>query len=253
MTALATDLRAAVALLTRWPVSVAAGTARAGAAAFPLVGLAVGVVGAIPVLVLGAGQPVLAAFAALGLVAVATGGLHLDGLADTADALMAPDASRAEAARRDPRVGSGGVISLVLVIGAEVAAIAGTVTARGPLLAGSAVVVAMVVARCVPVVTVRLDHRQAAPDSGFGAWFAGQVHPRDVVVAVILAAVSVAAVGVVAGSVLPGIWALAGLSLGVLVSLAIRAMRRGLDGDGLGASIELTVLATLATAAVVGG
>jgi adenosylcobinamide-GDP ribazoletransferase len=254
MTTLATDLRAAIALLTRWPVSVAAGTARAGAAAFPLVGLGVGLLAAIPVLVVGTGQPVLAAFAALAVAAIVTGGLHLDGLADTADALMAPDPARAEAARRDPRVGSGGVIGLVLVIGAEVAAIAGVVEARSSVFGAAAVVVAMVVGRSVPIVTVGLERRAATTSGGgFGAWFAGQVRPADVALAIGLAALAVAVVGVVVASPLPAVWALGGLLVGGVVSSAIRAARGGWDGDALGAVIELTVLATLATAAVVGG
>jgi adenosylcobinamide-GDP ribazoletransferase len=253
MTTLTTDLRAAVALLTRWPVSVAAGTARAGAAAFPLVGLGIGLLAAIPVLVVGGGQPGLAAFAALGVTALVTGGLHLDGLADTADALMAPDPARAEASRRDPRVGSGGAIALVLVIGAEVAAIAGVVEARSLVVGAAAVLVAMIVGRTVPVVAVGLDRGATTSGGGFGAWFAGQVRPVDVVLAAGLALLTVTGVGVVVASPLPAVWALGGVLVGGVGSAAIRAARGGWDGDALGASIELTVLATLATAAVVGG
>ena len=253
MTGLATELRAAVALLTRWPVRVPDAGATAGAAAFPLIGLGVGLLAAIPVVILGAGQPVLAAFAALGVAAIATGGLHLDGLADTADALMAPDPARAEAARNDPRVGSGGVIALVLVIGAEVAAIAAISGSQGPVLAGGAVVVAMIVGRLVPVVVIGIGRRPGAGASGFGAWFAGQVRPRDVAVALALAAVAVAGACLVVATPVPGGWALAGLLAGGAATLAIRAARGGLDGDGLGASIEATVLGTLAVAAIVGG
>ena len=60
-----------------------------------------------------------------------SGGLHLDGLADTADALMAPDRMRAEAARKDPGVGSGGVVALVLVLAAQVAGLVSVMTIGG--------------------------------------------------------------------------------------------------------------------------
>ena len=68
------------------------------------------------------------------LLAAVSGGLHLDGLADTADALVAPDAYAAERAREDPSVGPGGAVALLVVLGAEVAALAsrdGVVGARG--------------------------------------------------------------------------------------------------------------------------
>ena len=50
---------------------------------------------------------------------------------------MAPDPVRAEVARRDPRVGSGGVIALILVIGAEVTAIASLASSEGAIVAAA--------------------------------------------------------------------------------------------------------------------
>jgi adenosylcobinamide-GDP ribazoletransferase len=253
--ALADDLRAAIALLTRIPVGAGAADAapRAGAALFPVVGLGIGSLAAVPVLVIGVAEPVLAAIAAIGLAALVSGGLHLDGLADTTDALMAPDPARAEAARRDPRIGSGGVIALVLVIGAEVAAIASIVGSGGAGIAAATVVVALTVSRAVPVVAAALLRPRADATAGFGAWFADQVRALDALVATGLALLASGLVVGVVGVPALGVAAVAGGLAGGLVMVAIRAARGGLDGDGLGASIELTTLAVLAAMAVIDG
>jgi len=103
------ELVAAVTFLTRVPVaSRGASRSRTGAAAFGLVGAALGLAAAVPVLVSGAAHPLPAAILSVGVVALIEDGLHLDGLADTFDALAAP-AGRAERARTDPRAGTAGV------------------------------------------------------------------------------------------------------------------------------------------------
>ena len=178
----AADLRAAVTLLTRLPVGLtgaadddrtgAADDDRTGAAAFPIVGLGIGLLAALPVGLLSSAEPTLAAILAVAVAAAVTGALHLDGLADTADALLAPDPARAEAARKDPAVGVGGVVALLVVLGAEVAAIDSLEREGGAWLAVGAVVVAAVVSRAVPVVAVRMVGSTANPGTGFGAWFA---------------------------------------------------------------------------------
>ena len=58
MTLLVADVRAAVATLTRLPVGAVV-DGRAGAAAFPLVGLGIGLVAAVPVVLLDATEPFL--------------------------------------------------------------------------------------------------------------------------------------------------------------------------------------------------
>src|SRR3954452_1648361 len=166
-------VRAAFALLTRLPVS-SSDDASGGAAAFPLVGAVVGIVGAVPVVVAGSGQPVLGGLLAVGAMAVVTGVLHLDGLADTPDALVAPYPAAADRARKDPAVGPGGVVALLLVLGTEIAALAGLATSGSGFLAGAALVVAATVARTIPVVVVQVapGHVQG---EGFAGWFAERV------------------------------------------------------------------------------
>lgn len=98
-----------------------------------LVGLAVGTVW------WGAGElwpPLLAAVLAVGADAALTGMLHLDGLADSADGLLPPvDRARRLAIMATPDIGAFGVVTVLLVLVARVAALA-TLTPDPLLLAG---------------------------------------------------------------------------------------------------------------------
>jgi adenosylcobinamide-GDP ribazoletransferase len=241
-------LRAALAMLTRLPIRSTDETA-SGAAAFPIVGVLVGLAGLVPLAIVGAAEPVLASLLAVTAMTVLTGALHLDGLADTADALLAPDPTRAERARKDPAVGPGGAVALILVIAAEVAALTSLASTAGGLVAGAALVVAAPVARTIPVVAVVLA-RSDVERAGFGAWFAARVGPADAVVAVILAAVVTGGTALVTRSGAIALGGLVGAGAGLLIAAVIVRGRRQLDGDGLGAMIELTVAASLVVAAV---
>lgn len=244
-----TTVRAALGLLTRLPVgSVAADGA--GAAAFAVVGAAIGGLAAVALVPLAlSGEPMLGAIAAVAVLAAVSGGLHLDGLADTADALIAPDAVAAERAREDPAVGPGGAATLLLVLGGQVAALASVTASWGPVAAGSTLVVAGAVSRCLPVVAVVLLRRRVGRE-GLGAWFRDAVSGRDAIVGaatVILAAVA----GTVVGGWPLGPAALIGTSVGLVATALIARARGRLDGDGLGASVEIALLATLAGLAVI--
>lgn len=127
---LASELRLAFSLLTRLPAGSLRGEVPPMAEtgwAWPLVGA---VVGGIMALVLSAalwlGLPALmAALLALASGALATGGMHEDGLADVADGFGGGrDRARKLEIMRDSRVGSYGVIALVLALGFRAAGIA---------------------------------------------------------------------------------------------------------------------------------
>ncbi|POX52881.1 adenosylcobinamide-GDP ribazoletransferase, partial [Streptomyces sp. Ru71] len=115
-------LRFAFGTLTVLPVTVTRwdrGAARGGMLAAPLAGLVVGALAAgcaLALLALGAG-PLLACVAAAAVPAVLTRGLHLDGLADTADGLgsgkPAEDALRI---MKQSDIGPFGVLTLVFVL-----------------------------------------------------------------------------------------------------------------------------------------
>lgn len=252
------QVAAALTLLTRLRVGRAA-LDTPGALAFPLVGALVGGLAAVPMLVARVvagpeadpGLGVLAAVGALAVGALVSGFLHLDGLADTADALLAPDRARAEEARRDPAVGPAGAVTLVLVIAAEITALV-TLWDAAPSAAAAALVMSAVVARTVPVISVRtVASSSGEATGGLGDWFASHVQGRDVAIAVLLAtAIGVLVVAVGGWDVRIGAASVAGGAAGVGVAAWLARARGRLDGDGLGATIELTALAVLVLARI---
>lgn len=126
------DLLAALTFLTRLPahhmaLDLPAPVRLADAAwAFPLVGVLVGAIGAVAYgLAAGLGLPGLAsALIAVAATALATGGLHEDGLADTADG-FGGGAGQDEklSIMRDSRTGVYGVLALVFSVALRVTAI----------------------------------------------------------------------------------------------------------------------------------
>lgn len=123
-------IRLAAGFLTILPVMPAAGASdevvAASFAYFPLVGFAIGIVLAAEDLALSwlADNPLRSVLVVLSM-AVLTGAVHLDGLADTADALAAGrDRGRALAILRDSAIGSFGAIALFFVLGLKVMSLA---------------------------------------------------------------------------------------------------------------------------------
>lgn len=213
----------------------------------PAVGLALGLLAAGALALLGlAGAPaVLAGVLVVGLLAGATRGMHLDGLADTADGLGCyggPD--RALDVMRGGAAGPFAVVVLVVVLGAQAAAL-------GALLVHErwvAVVLAVTAGRVAFGWCVRRGVPAARPD-GLGALVAGTQPPAAPLVgALVLAAAGVVAVpsrpwqGVVA--VLVAVGAVAGLSW--------HTARRfgGVTGDVCGAASEIAVTAVLVVCAL---
>ncbi|MER0245066.1 adenosylcobinamide-GDP ribazoletransferase, partial [Streptomyces sp. HSW2009] len=151
--ALAHGLRFAFGTLTVLPVRVTRwdrDAARTGMLCAPLAGLVVGLCAAVPggLVLLAGGGPLLAAVATAAVPAVLTRGLHLDGLADTADGLGSakPPAQALEIMKRSD-IGPFGVLTLVFVVLAQVAAVA-EAYARGWAEGALAVAVAACVGRC---------------------------------------------------------------------------------------------------------
>lgn len=116
------DIWAAFSLLTRLPVPVdhaRAGARGAGAAwAFPVVGLIVGgLAGALAMLTGWLGVPAgMAAASALAFLAIVTGGMHEDGLADFADSMGGMTVERRLEIMKDSRIGAYGVIALSIAL-----------------------------------------------------------------------------------------------------------------------------------------
>jgi adenosylcobinamide-GDP ribazoletransferase len=180
-------------------------------------------------------------------VAVGSRGLHLDGLADTADGLAASyDRSRALEIMRRGNTGPIGAATLVLVLVIQVAATA-DVLARswGPAVVGGVICLS----RCSLLITCAAGVPSARPD-GLGAMVAGVVPRVATVLGVALS--GAAACGLLMLSGRPW-WqgavavALASLTLAPLMN---RCRRRfgGITGDVLGAGIELSMTALLVVA-----
>ncbi|MGP4051141.1 adenosylcobinamide-GDP ribazoletransferase [Streptomyces sp. 2A115] len=246
-------LRFAFGTLTVFPVKVTrwdSEAARAGMLCAPVAGLAVGLLAAalgLFLLLLGAG-PLLAAVATAAVPATLTRGLHLDGLADIADGLgsgkPAEDALRI---MKQSDIGPFGVIALVFVLFAQVAALAeayGSSWARGAL----AALVSATVARLALTLAARVGVPAARPD-GLGAAVAGTVPLRGALLVAAFVTALAAGMGAVVGTY--------GLVLGVLAVLAAcgsaelllrHCTRRfgGVTGDVFGGLAE-----TAATAALV--
>jgi len=257
----AAELRAALALLTRLPVRAPEG--RTGSAAFAAVGAIVAGLAALPAALLAGWAPLLGAMLTLGVIELLTGALHLDGLADTGDALAAPDPARAELARKDPRVGSAGAAAIVLVLGAAAGAL---VAIPGWALVG-AVAVAGAVSRAVPaVVAPTLGRRRGVdPQPGFGAWFAatsghGGAASSLATCAFVAAAAAAAAIAMAPAPGQPAVavvalaaGACAGLATGIAVTVWLRRSFGRLVGDHYGAAIEIAFLGALAAQAITWG
>jgi adenosylcobinamide-GDP ribazoletransferase len=245
------ELLAAVSFLTRVPVrSRADGSPRAGAAAFGLVGAAIGAVAALPLLLAGAAHPLPAAIAAIAILAVLDGALHLDGLSDTFDALAAP-AGAADRARTDPRAGTAGVVAIVVALGLDAAALA-ELAARGTLIGVAALIAAVTVSRAVaPAWAVVVGRRLRVPDGGLGSWFADRTSPVAAVVALVTAVVVTLLLVEFTGP-LVALAVGAGTVVGTLLAGWLIALRGQLDGDGYGAIIETTLAAILLAAVVLG-
>jgi adenosylcobinamide-GDP ribazoletransferase len=231
---------AAVAFLTRVPVGRvvaldAADVAR-GAALFPLVGAGIGaVVGAVADALAGPLTAPLAAVLAVAAGAALTGALHLDGLADAADALAAPTRERALEIMRDHQIGVYGGLALLFDVTLKIAAVA-VLAARGDALRYCAC--AACVARAVPVVLgVALPYARTQGKAGFVAG-AG---PLGTAIAVTTTS---------AVAILLHAWPLALVSVAAVALLGPAFLRwlGGVTGDALGASAELTEAAALVLA-----
>ncbi len=204
---------------------------------FPVVGLALGVaLVALDRALLLAFPPLLSVLLVLSLWKVATGGIHLDGLADCLDGLGGRDRQHRLAIMRDSRIGAFGAIGLILYFLIALLALAEIpVGARGRVL-----LLAPVAGRLAPLL-IGPRFGAASPDHGSGGAFlsalSGWAGPAHLV-------------GVLAlGAWLLGPWGPA-ITLGALLAVflwsAFLAWRfGGLTGDALGSGVELGELAIL--------
>lgn len=237
------SLRLALGMLTAIPVpAVLRVTPGVATGALVLAPLAALPLGAAVGLVLWAGSEttvpsLAAAVVALAALALGSRALHLDGLSDVADGLTASyDRERSLAVMKSGTAGPAGVVAVVLVLGAQAAALAGFVDdVRSAVVAGAAVCAsrAALWITCAHLVP-------AARRDGLGATFTRRVP-------VWWTLLGWAALSGAATLAHPWRGPLAvGLAALVVLVLVGRAVRRfgGVTGDVFGAAIELA-LATL--------
>jgi adenosylcobinamide-GDP ribazoletransferase len=227
----------------------------------PLVGAALGLCAAVALdltrIAAGGRNPsatidLLGALLALATLAWLTRGLHLDGLADTADGLGVKGEGDGGRERRlevmrQPDVGAFGVVTLVLVLGIQAVALTACVLEG---FGTASVIVAVTVGRLAASWACTASFPSARPE-GLGATVAGSV-PR--------AGAALVTVAVLVGAVLLGrldddaslsaevtlvVAALVGLLAGVGVTR--RCVRRfgGITGDVLGAVVEISTTVVL--------
>ena len=213
------------------------------AALFPGAGLVIGLILVLVHLLVPEGRPGVEAALVLTVWVLITGGLHLDGLADSFDAWIGGYGNRARTLEimKDPRAGPMAVMGVGLVLILKFAALQA-------LLEGNhwpALLLVPVLGRGA-ILTLLLTTPYVRPE-GIGVAHAGQL-PRIFAIGLVMV------IGLLTGLV----WSGAGLILLVLLGLGGWGLRRilidrlgGATGDTLGAGCELTEAGALTVLALV--
>lgn len=191
---------------------------------FPLIGQIVGALSA--AVLLGASHvwsSWIAALLAVGAGVLITGAFHEDGLADTADGLGGGQtAERRLEIMKDSRVGTYGVVALVLTLALKVAALAGL----PPMQAAAALLAAHGLGRGAAVVAMRLTPYAAAGEAGKWKPVPQGVHTGEAVFALLTALWPLA--------LLPWTAGVAGIALGAVLATTLALLAKRLIGGHTG-------------------
>jgi adenosylcobinamide-GDP ribazoletransferase len=232
----------AVQFMTRLPVPahVEFSDARLFLAAryYPLVGLTVGGIGALVLALSALALPVqVAVVLSMASTIWVTGAFHEDGLADSADGL-AGHASRERALEimRDSRVGTYGVVTLVLALGLKAALLSAVPVAQGVwlLLAGHGL-------SRLAAVQVMASARYARPEGGKFA--APSVTAQSHRIALALGAALTLAAALALGWGAVALGAVFGLGATLILRARVTARLGGYTGDTLGAVQQASEIA----------
>lgn len=182
--------------------------------------------------------PLAVGFVAVGLLAVGSRALHLDGLADVADGLTASHSrERSLQVMKSGTVGPAGAVALVVVVGAQAAALGAYAGGwRSALLAGLLVPAS----RAALWVTCARPVPPARPD-GLGVTFTRRVPLVVAALGWLVIAALLALVDPVRGPLT------ALVALAAVVLLTVHAVRRlgGVTGDVYGGAIEVALAVLL--------
>lgn len=207
---------------------------------FPLVGALIGLaVGAFDALLGGVLPATVVAVFDLVALAVLSGGLHLDGLGDTADGLFAGGGrDHRLAAMRDSRSGAFGVATVALVLLLEAAALSSISTSARP----ATLVAAGALSRWS--MCVALWSSPSARADGLGASFKSGLRAIDALIATALtSAIAALVLGLAAIAAI----ALVGVLTAIVVAMA-RSRIGGVTGDVCGGIGELAFAGQLVLA-----
>jgi adenosylcobinamide-GDP ribazoletransferase len=219
-------MRQAIQFLTVFPIPAPQGPLGRAAWAFPFVGAMLGLIAAACVTKGGPLGPILALIA----LALITGGLHEDGLADIFDAVRAGRTrERMHAILKDSRIGSHGALALIGCFALRWQALG--------LLQGDAwmrVPAALGIARGMMVL---LAASAAPAGEGLGREFITSL-PR---LAPVLVALQLIALAALAGSIWPAVALVAGNGILLLILRQWFVARLGgITGDCLGATCQMS-------------
>lgn len=204
---------------------------------FPLVGAAIGLVGGLALIAFEQMElpPLAAGLLTVTLIAVLTGGLHEDGLADCADAFGAiADRERKFEILKDSRQGTFGVLALIFSVGVRAAILAAVPAIDGCwMLIGACALsrgaVPLVMAASHPARSDGVAASSGTPEGQTGLWSLG-----------LCVAIAFLALG---GQALAAL-AYAALAAGLVVFTARRQIG-GYTGDVLGAVVQCVEIAVL--------
>lgn len=210
---------------------------RAGAW-FPLVGLIIGAILAGAHIALNqVFSPLLSAALLVALWAALTGGLHLDGLADCGDGLLAAvSRERRLEIMRDPRLGTFGGATLILHLLLKTFALASL-----PVPASIALLLAPSIARwAILIVAVQPSARPGGLGNAFKQGLSRPVYASAAIIPIVLMAIGGwRAIGAVA-LVHAAVWGIVRLT---------RSRLGGVTGDVFGLTVEVSELIVLLTCA----
>ncbi|ETS31196.1 adenosylcobinamide-GDP ribazoletransferase [Photorhabdus temperata] len=225
---------------SRWTQGVEMDQYVRGIAGFPFVGLIVGIFAAAIFTLLApwCGAP-LAALSYVLVLALLTGALHLDGLADTCDGVFsARNRERMLEIMRDSRLGTHGGLALIFLILAKVLVVSELALRDVPMLV---TLIAASVAGRSAIVLLMYRQRCAREGSGLGNLYIGRINGHQTLLTLLSGMVLIALlIGV------PGVlaWVITLLVIGLL-AVYLRRRLGGQTGDTLGASVEIGELVFL--------
>lgn len=237
----------ALQFLTRLPVNISSKPDETSTANsllyYPLVGLIIGVLLASLAWVLRDAPILLSAGLLLVVWVLITGGLHLDGLADSLDAWAGGlgDSERILAIMKDPNCGPAGVVAIVLLLLLKFAALH-TILQTGNLII---LLLAPVLGRTI--LLLLFITTPYVRTNGLGTAIVSHL-PRKLLMLVFV--VTLVAVFFVAG--MSGLWLITIMLLVFILSRVLMMQRiGGMTGDVAGALVEVTEVSVLVSAVLI--